>query len=87
MIDVATATIDTFRPLVGQSFELESDGAILKLRLAEAVPAGTGQREGGAFSLVFVAPPDSDIEQGVFSLSHPSANFQTFFFLSRQTLT
>lgn len=65
----ATLTFDQFQTRVGATFSLAvEDGDDLALTLTEAKALGQGQREGGAFSLVFVGSKDFTLEQGNYLL-------------------
>lgn len=70
-------TYEHFAPLLGEAFEVRTDGGTLTLMLAEATTrteaGGTGP-EGQArppFSLVFRGPVELLLSQGTHVLGHP----------------
>lgn len=70
---LASWTVETFTPLVGEAFALEVEpGSKVEVRLAEA----TGRELPGAprapFSLVFTGPAEPMLRQGSRRLEHPS---------------
>jgi hypothetical protein len=75
-----TATVETFEPLVGKTFHLESgDGAEFDLVLVSCTvtPYGDPRESEGRlarvpFSLVFHAPADRSIGQQICRVSEPS---------------
>ena len=69
MIDLKTATLNDFKPMVGTRFELrQGDSAFADVTLSEAISLGQSRREGGAVSLVFEGPEELMLEQGTFTL-------------------
>jgi hypothetical protein len=66
-------TIETFRPLVGESFRVENDSDSLELELVAADELG---ERGGApsgrvpFSLVFRGPPEPVLPQRIYRFEH-----------------
>lgn len=68
--------IDVFKPLVGKHFSVE--GIDEDLILAEAKALGHGNREGGSFSLVFVAPDGLVFGQGMLRLTCDGQSFDLF---------
>jgi hypothetical protein len=84
--DLAKLKIGDFSPHLNSGFEVHMpDGTIVAVTLVEAVFNGTappesltgreGQhlraREGGGFTLQFVAPQNSHLRQGIYSVKHP----------------
>ena len=68
--------LNDFKPLVGERFSVESsDRGVI---LAEAKALGHGEREGGAFSLVFVAGEDLGVRQGMLRLNCEGQSFELF---------
>ena len=68
--------LEDFKPLVGKRFSVEdSDASVI---LAEVKALGDGQREGGAFSLVFVAGEDLGVRQGMLRLNCEGQSFELF---------
>jgi hypothetical protein len=62
-------TIDTFRPLVGESFRVEGDDAPLELELAaveELGERGDAARSRAPFSLVFRGPVEPVLPQRIY---------------------
>lgn len=59
-------TIDDFAGRTGEAFEIEADGAPLRLVLAEVSALPASPRAGGAFRLEFAAPPGSALPQGIY---------------------
>ena len=68
--------IDVFKPLVGKCFSAE--GVDENLILAEVKALGHGNREGGSFSLVFVAPESLAVQQGMLRLTCDGQSFDLF---------
>ncbi len=64
-------TIDDFRPHVGETCELKLQEAGLSLDLVEVTPKGQSLREGGAFALLWEAPSDPMLAQGIYSIRVP----------------
>ena len=74
--DVQKLTLDVFKPLVGKRFlalGMEAD-----LTLDEAKALNHGVRDGGSFSLVFVAPDGTGIGQGMLQLTCDGQDFDLF---------
>jgi hypothetical protein len=73
--DLAKLKIDDFAPHLNAAFEMQTpDGAVpLKLVTAEGggEPVEAG-REGGSFSLEFVAPQGRWLPQGIYPVKHPT---------------
>jgi hypothetical protein len=84
--DLAKLKVGDFSPHLNTGFEIQmADGKIVPVTLAEAVSNGTmpppglkgpdGQdlkmREGGGFTLQFVAPESSRLKQGTYPVKHP----------------
>ena len=61
-----------FEPHVGQQFPIEANGKRLDLKLIEVERLGTAVRDGGAFSLMFLADPGPFLPQGVYPVQHPA---------------
>ncbi|MEA2141833.1 MAG: hypothetical protein QOI64_263 [Solirubrobacteraceae bacterium] len=77
-MDLADATHSTFSERVGDVFTLEVDDLTLELTLdaadaraadARAAPADPEART--PFSLVFSAPADRPLDQGMYPIGHP----------------
>jgi hypothetical protein len=70
--DLAALQIGDFTPLVGASFDMQTEAGVVPLRLAKVDPAGNSGRAGGAFSLIFVAPKGPWLRQAIYPLTHPN---------------
>jgi len=68
---IAALTVTDFEPLHGADFHLAAPKGEFLLKLAEVRHLGTALREGGAFSLVFTAPPGPFLPQAIYPLTHP----------------
>jgi hypothetical protein len=86
MEDLGTLTIEDFSPHLNEVFEVQiADGKTMPLKLVEAVSHGNALpqaannnegkeiklREGGGFTLQFVAPENSGLKQGIYPIKHP----------------
>jgi hypothetical protein len=69
--DVAALRIEDFAAQLDATFEMQTAAGPVPLRLAKVDPAGNSGRPGGAFSLLFVAPPGPVLPQQIYCLSHP----------------
>lgn len=72
MTDLATVELDTFTPLVGETFRLPTQTGGMDLVLHEAKALGDGIRKGGAFSLLFRGPEDTVLAQQLTAIRHAS---------------
>lgn len=70
--DIATLRIDHFEPHLDAVFEMRSPAGMVPLKLAKAESCGQARREGGAFSLLFVAPSGSWLPQAIYPVTHPA---------------
>jgi hypothetical protein len=70
--DLATLSIDDFAPHLNAVFEARLPGGPVPLKLAEAAAGTQGVREGGAFSLLFVAPVGPWHPQAIYPVNHPA---------------
>lgn len=70
----ASPTLDTFTPVVGDSFTVGSEGgATVELVLVEATPQDIGPgAPRPAFSLLFHGPPDPLLPQATYRFEHAS---------------
>ena len=68
---LADLTVGDFEPLSGESFRLLAPAHELELKLAEIRRLGQARREGGAFSLLFIAPPGQFLPQAIYPITHP----------------
>src|SRR5262249_52868276 len=69
---VADLSASDFEPRSGEVFRLRGSGQELELGLAEVPRHGGGRREGGAFSLLFLAPRGPFLPQAIYPLTHPA---------------
>ena len=63
MTDLATLDLNTFSPLIGETFVVETADGEIELVLHEANALGKAIRQGGAFSLIFRGADDLDLPQ------------------------
>ena len=77
--DLATLSIDDFEPHLNAVFEMTSPGGRMPLQLAKADAAGQARREGGAFSLLFVAPAGPWLPQATYPVRHPVLGMMDIF--------
>lgn len=68
----ASPTPADFEPHQGETFALQAAGNELTMRLIEVQRLGTAVREGGAFSLLFTAPPGPFLPQAIYPVAHPA---------------
>jgi hypothetical protein len=71
-VDLAALRIDDFTPHLDATFDMQTAGGVVALKLAKVDPAGDSGRAGGAFSLIFVAPKGPWLPQGVYPVQHPT---------------
>ncbi len=77
-------SLDAFAPLVNECFTLHLDAATtVAIRLSVVTPSGwnTPSEKGGrqSFSMVFHAPADAPISQGVYPFTHPQLGTHALF--------
>jgi hypothetical protein len=70
--DLGALRIDDFTPHLDATFDMQAAGGVVPLKLAKADPGGDSGREGGAFSLIFVAPKGPWLPQAVYPVQHPT---------------
>lgn len=70
MLDTKHATQKDFVPYLEAAFDVVSVEPALTLRLVEVKPLATGERVGGAFSLLWQGPADLQLAQGTYRLNH-----------------
>ena len=70
--NLAALAIDQFLLLQDTAFELKATGGATPLKLVKVEAVGTSGRAGGAFSLLFAAPKDTALPQGIYQVVHPS---------------
>jgi hypothetical protein len=77
--DLTKLAIDDFTPHQGAIFNMQIAGGVVPLRLAKVNSSGGGQRPGGAFSLLFVAPAGTWLPQAIYPVSHPARGAMEIF--------
>jgi hypothetical protein len=77
--DLSKLTIDDFTPHVDQTFQMHTPGGVVPLKLSKVGSYGEASREGGAFSLLFVAPQGPWQPQGIYPLAHPALGTMEIF--------
>ena len=77
--DLAALRVDDFRPHLDAIFDVQVAGGVAPLKLVKADPAGNSGREGGAFSLIFVAPQGPWLPQGTYPVKHPALGMMEIF--------
>jgi uncharacterized protein DUF6916 len=70
--DLAAVKLSDFSPHLDEVFEMHTAGGVVPLKLAKAESGGPAGREGGAFSLFFVAPVGPWMPQSIYPLKHPA---------------
>jgi len=73
-VDLRAATVETFAPVVGQTFEAVFTNGRLPLTLVEARSLGAAHVPGGRgpFALTFRGPPELRLPQRIYRLEHPT---------------
>jgi len=77
--DLAKLKIGDFSSHLDTHFELQAKGNKIPLKLAKAEPGGESKRDGGAFSLLFVAPAGRVLPQAIYPLTHPALGTMEIF--------
>jgi hypothetical protein len=77
--DLAKLKMADFSGRLEQVFEMQTDGGVLPLKLTKVDSYGQAIREGGAFSLLFVAPPGPWQPQAVYPIKHPELGTMEIF--------
>ena len=73
--DLAKLKIDDFAPHVDAAFEMQTPAGAVPLKLVNADAGGEavkGGRDGGSFSLQFIAPQGRWLPQGTYPVKHPT---------------
>jgi hypothetical protein len=73
--DLAKLKIDDFAPHLNAAFEMQTPAGAVPLKLVHAdggSDAVKGGREGGSFSLEFLAPQGRWLPQGIYPVKHPT---------------
>ncbi|GAB4527174.1 MAG: hypothetical protein Tsb0019_29190 [Roseibium sp.] len=71
MTDLQTLTIRDFETMLDTPFAVRSVPGDVELSLVEVKAMGSGEREGGAFSLLWQGPPQPVLEQATYTLFQP----------------
>lgn len=79
MTDLRTLTIQDFEKLVDTAFEVRSVTSDLHLSLVEVRAMGSGERAGGAFSVLWQGPLEPMLEQSIYTLFQPEFGEQDVF--------
>jgi hypothetical protein len=69
--DLATLRIEDFAPHCDGVFEMQTAGGVVPLKLTKVASAGDSGRQGGAFSLLFVASAGTSLPQAIYPVTHP----------------
>lgn len=77
--DIATLTVNDFEPHLDAVFEMTSPAGPVPLKLAKTETCGQAIREGGAFSLLFVAPSGPWLPQAIYPIRHPELGTMEIF--------
>ena len=64
-------TLADFEKHLDKDFKVTSEDVDMSLKLVEAKGTAHGEREGGAFTLLFSGPAEPMLEQGLIPLEHP----------------
>ena len=69
-MDLATATVETFEPCVGDAFALTADSGSVELVLASVRALGERPGSRQPFALYFLGPPEPQLPQAIYRLEH-----------------
>lgn len=69
--DLAKLKIDDFSRHLDEPFDMQAAGGVIPLKLAKVEALGHAKREGGAFSVLFVAPAGPWLQQSIYPVVHP----------------
>lgn len=69
MFDLNEMTADDFAPFQGQEFVITSTSPAVHLQLIEVKKLGSGERKGGAFSLLWQGPKEPALAQATYRVS------------------
>lgn len=84
-LDLATASVSEFEGRVSETFTIEFTDASLSLELIETRSLGSGERPGGAFSLLFSGPREPMLQQGTYRLETGQETLEVFLVPVNQT--
>ena len=77
--DLAALGIGDFTPHLEATFDMQTAGGVVPLKLAKVDAAGDSGRKGGAFSLIFVAPKGPWLPQAMYPVQHPVLGIMEIF--------
>src|SRR5471030_1772188 len=78
-VDLAALAIGDFSPHLDAIFDVQTAAGAVPLKLAKVDPAGDSGRQGGAFSLIFVAPKGPWLSQATYPVRHPVLGMMEIF--------
>jgi hypothetical protein len=78
-VDLAALAIGDFSPHLDATFDMQTPGGVVPLKLVKVDPVGDSGRAGGAFSLIFVAPKGPWLPQAVYPVPHPVLGIMEIF--------
>lgn len=70
MSDLNNMSVDDFTKLIGQNFAIDFEDTAISLELVEVSKMGAGEREGGAFSLLWQGPKSPSLSQATYLLAN-----------------
>ncbi|KZL12666.1 hypothetical protein PsAD2_03973 [Pseudovibrio axinellae] len=79
MIDLKDITAKSFENLESEEFQLKLEDQNVILKLVEVVPLRSGERKGGAFSMVWQGPLQPSLEQGSYQLTQETLGSMELF--------
>lgn len=79
MSDQTTRTREDYAGLVGAPFSVKLADTEVPIELIEVKELGSGQREGGAFSLLWQGPVAPVLAQATYQVSHEELGTHDFF--------
>ena len=77
--DIATLSINDFEPHLNAIFGMNSPRGKVPLKLERTESCGQAIREGGAFSLLSVAPAGPFLPQAIYPVQHPAPGTMEIF--------
>jgi hypothetical protein len=77
--DLAALSIGDFTPHLDATFDMQTAGGVVPLKLVKADLVGDSGRAGGAFSLIFVAPKGLWHQQAIYPINHPALGVMEIF--------
>ncbi len=79
MTDAPPLTFTQFEPLVGNEFRVVSLEEPVFLSLVEVEKRTHGEREGGAFSVLWKGPLEPLLPQQTYAIEHPELGVREYF--------